>query len=47
MIEDILQPCTRFFDPGVQTVLRGQESRLRRIVITQGNLVYNVRSEES
>ncbi|WP_408071808.1 TldD/PmbA family protein [Butyrivibrio sp. JL13D10] len=47
MLEDILTKQKSYFDAGMQTVLRGQESRFRRIVIQNGNLVANARSEES
>ncbi|WP_026510456.1 TldD/PmbA family protein [Butyrivibrio sp. LC3010] len=47
MLEDILTGKKSLFETGMQSVLRGQESRLRRIVIQNGNLVTNVRSEES
>ena len=47
MLEDILTKQKSYFDAGMQTVLRGQESRFRRIVIQNGNLIANARSEES
>ncbi len=47
MLEDILQKQKSFFETGMQTVLRGQENRNRRIVIQDGNLVANQRSEDS
>ncbi|MCR5452850.1 MAG: TldD/PmbA family protein [Lachnospiraceae bacterium] len=47
MLIDILSEKKNLFETGMQTVLRGQESRLRRVVIQNGNLVTNVRSEES
>ena len=47
MIEDILSQHKKLFETSMQTVLRGQESRYRRIVIQNGNLVANERSEES
>ena len=47
MLENFLQEQKTLFESGVQTVLRGQESRYRRIVIQDGNLVTNERSEEN
>ncbi|MCR5753723.1 MAG: TldD/PmbA family protein, partial [Acetatifactor sp.] len=47
MLEDVLKSKIALFEEGKQTVLRGQENRYRRIVIRQGNLVVNERSEES
>ena len=45
MLQDILQKETGLFEDGVQTVLRGQENRNRRVVILKGNIVQNSRSE--
>ena len=45
MLNDILKTKKDLFADGVQTVLRGQENRNRRVVFLQGNLVGNVRSE--
>ena len=45
MLNDILMTKKSLFSDGVQTVLRGQENRNRRVVFLQGNLVGNVRSE--
>ena len=45
MLNDILKTKKSLFADGVQTVLRGQENRNRRVVFLQGNLVANVRSE--
>ena len=45
MLQDIIQSKTALFADGVQTVLRGQENRNRRVVILKGNLVQNSRSE--
>ena len=45
MLNDILKTRKSLFADGVQTVLRGQENRNRRVVFLQGNLVGNVRSE--
>ncbi|WP_029319792.1 TldD/PmbA family protein [Butyrivibrio sp. AE3004] len=47
MLEDSLTGQKGLFETGVQTVLRGQENRYRRIVIQNGNLTVNARSEES
>jgi len=47
MLEDVLKSKTALFQDGMQTVLRGQENRNRRVIIQQGNLVVNERSEES
>ena len=47
MLEDILKGKKSLFETGMQSVLRGQENRVRRIVIQQGNLVVNERSESS
>lgn len=47
MLEDILKGKKGLFETGMQSVLRGQENRERRIVIQQGNLVVNERSESS
>lgn len=46
MLGDLLSEKS-LFEIGVQTVLRGQENRNRRIVIINGNLVTNERSESS
>ena len=45
MLTDILQNETTLFEDGVQTVLRAQENRYRRVVILKGNLVTNTRNE--
>ena len=45
MLQDILQAQTALFDTGVQTVLRGQETRVRRVSLQKGVLVNNQRSE--
>ena len=39
MLNDILKAKKSLFADGVQTVLRGQENRNRRVVFLQGNLV--------
>ena len=38
MLNDILKAKKNLFADGVQTVLRGQENRNRRVVFLQGNL---------
>ena len=45
MLTDILQNETTLFEDGVQTVLRAQENRYRRVGILKGNLVTNTRNE--
>ena len=45
MLQDIIRTKQALFQDGVQTVLRGQESRSRRVVLLKGNLVQNGRSE--
>ena len=45
MLYDILKTKKSLFADGVQTVLRGQENRNRRVGFLQGNLVVNARSE--
>lgn len=45
MLEDILAGKKALFSDNVQTVLRGQENRSRRVVLLKGNLVGNNRSE--
>ena len=45
MLYDILKTKKSLFADGVQTVLRGQENRNRRVGFLQGNLVINARSE--
>lgn len=47
MLEDILYDKQCFFETGMQSVLRGQENRVRKVVLQQGNLVVNDRSEEN
>ncbi|MCR5468698.1 MAG: TldD/PmbA family protein [Lachnospiraceae bacterium] len=46
MIRDIFKGRDLGFETGVQSVLRGQENRARSVVIHQGVLVTNQRSEE-
>ncbi|MBR6999891.1 MAG: TldD/PmbA family protein [Lachnospiraceae bacterium] len=45
MLQDIISSKQALFQDGVQTVLRGQESRSRRVVLLKGNLVQNGRTE--
>ncbi|MBO7631339.1 MAG: TldD/PmbA family protein [Lachnospiraceae bacterium] len=45
MLQDIISSKKALFQDGVQTILRGQESRSRRVVLLKGNLVQNVRNE--
>ena len=45
MLQDILEKEKELFEDGVQTVLRGQENRNRRVVILKGNIVQNSRNE--
>lgn len=45
MLVDIISGQKALFADGVQTVLRGQENRSRRVGFLQGNLVQNMRSE--
>ncbi len=45
MLQDIIGSKRELFADGVQTVLRGQENRTRRVVILKGNLVQKRRSE--
>ncbi|QFJ55186.1 TldD/PmbA family protein [Pseudobutyrivibrio xylanivorans] len=47
MISDILGSKKSCFETGVQSVLRGQENRLRLAVLHQGILTTNQRSEEN
>ena len=47
MFEDILKGKKSLFETGMKIVLRGQENRVRRIVIKQGNLVVIERAESS
>lgn len=47
MLQDIIGTQRKLFADGVQTVLRGQENRTRRVVLLKGNLVQNSRSEGS
>ena len=45
MLQDIIGAKTLLFADGMQTVLRGQENRMRRVVLLKGSLVQNSRSE--
>ena len=45
MLQDMIGSQVKLFADGVQTVLRGQENRNRRVVMLKGNLVQNSRSE--
>ena len=45
MLEDILSGSASLFADGVQSVLRGQENRTRRVVLLNGALVGNSRGE--
>lgn len=45
MLTDILKNKKELFSEGVQTILRGQETRQRYVSFLQGNLVRNVRAE--
>jgi len=45
MLQDIITPQKRRFADGVQTVMRGHENRNRRVVLLNGSLVQNARSE--
>ena len=44
MIQDLFKDKKSLFADGVQTVLRAQENRNRRVVILKGNMVQNSRS---
>ncbi|MBR1439988.1 MAG: TldD/PmbA family protein [Lachnospiraceae bacterium] len=46
MLEDVLRAQKSLFETGAQSVLRGQENRVRRVVIRNGALVENARSNE-
>ena len=45
MLHDVIGNKISLFSDGVQTVLRGQENRNRRVALLKGNLVQNSRSE--
>ena len=47
MLENVLEGKNALFETGMQTVLRGQENRYRRIVVQNGNVVQNARSEQN
>ena len=46
MLEDILSGKKSLFETGASSVLRGQENRLRSVIINQGVLTTNKRSED-
>ena len=45
MLQDIITPQKSRFADGVQTVMRGHENRSRGVMLLNGNLVHNARSE--
>ncbi len=45
MLDDIITESSSLFENGEEAVLRGHENRIRRAVLSNGNLVSNVRSE--
>ena len=45
MLENILEGKKALFETGMQSVLRGQENRYRRVILKDGNVLQNVRSE--
>ena len=45
MLENILEGKKALFETGMQSVLRGQENRYRRVTLKDGNVLQNVRSE--
>ena len=47
MLQDIIGSKSSLFADGMQTVLRGQQNRNRRVVLLKGNLVQNSRSEST
>ena len=47
MLTDIITPKKQLFLPGAHTELRAQNSRTRRVVSVQGNLVANTRTDIS
>ena len=47
MLGNVLEGKNALFETGMQTVLRGQENRYRRIVVQNGNVVQNARSEQN
>ncbi len=47
MLQDILSPQKTMFESGAHTELRGQNSRNRRVVLLNGDVVGNVRSDVS
>ncbi|SFQ50287.1 TldD protein [Lachnospiraceae bacterium XBB1006] len=47
MFNDVIKEKKSLFDTSVQTVLRQQQNRERRVILMNGNLVTNVRTESS
>ena len=47
MLQDILTKQKALFDTGVHTELRGQKNRNRRVVLLNGDIMGNVRSDVS
>ena len=47
MLQDILSSQKALFESGAHTELRGQNSRNRRVVLLNGDVVGNVRSDVS
>ena len=47
MLQDILSPQKALFESGAHTELRGQNSRNRRVVLLNGDVIGNVRSDVS
>ena len=45
MLTDIYEAHKALFEDGVQTVLRAQENRYRRVGIIKGNITTNSRNE--
>ncbi len=45
MLDDIIKESTSLFENREEAVIRGHENRIRRAVLSNGNLVSNVRSE--
>lgn len=47
MLIDVVSNQKSYFESGMQTVLRAQENRFRKVIMVKGALVDNTRSEES
>ena len=47
MLKDILTPQKALFESGAHTELRGQNNRNRRVILLNGDIVGNVRSDVS